>query len=191
MAGVGAPAELRTERLLLRAWRDSDLPAFAELNVDPVVMEHFPSTLTREQSDRTAGIIRQRMEEQGWGLWAVEVPGVNDFVGFVGLNPGDEALGRPCIEVGWRLARAWWGRGYASEGAVAAVRFAFDELALDEVVSFTIPANVRSQRVMQRIGLAYAGEFDHARLAPEGHPMTRHVLYRAERGRWPHPVTDG
>ncbi len=191
LALVGEPATLRTERLLLRAWRDSDLPAFADLNADPEVMEHFPATLTSEQSTRTAEIIQQRMEAQGWGLWAVEVPGVSDFVGFVGLNPGDEALGRPCTEVGWRLARRWWGHGYAPEGAAAAVRFAFDELGLDEIVSFTVPENLRSRRVMEKIGLAFSGEFEHVRLARERHPMRLHVLYRAERDRWPIPVTRG
>lgn len=181
---------LRTERLVLRPWRDTDLAPFAALNADPQVMEHFPSTLTPIQSDALVEQFRARMEEQGWGLWAVEVPGVVDLAGFVGLNPGDGALGRPCIEVGWRLAKAWWGRGYAPEGAVAAVRFAFDELALEEVVSFTVPENLRSRRVMEKIGLTFAGRFEHARLALERHPMRFHVLYRAERDHWPVSVTD-
>jgi 3-dehydroquinate dehydratase/shikimate dehydrogenase len=186
---VAEPVTLRTERLVLRPWRDTDLAPFAALNADPEVMEHFPSTLTRQQSDAAVERFRQRMEAQGWGLWAVEVPGVVDFAGFVGLNPGDDALGRRCIEVGWRLAKAWWGRGYAPEGAVEAVRFAFDDLELVEIVSFTVPANLRSRRVMEKIGLRFAGEFDHARLVRERHPLSRHVLYRAERDHWPVSVT--
>jgi RimJ/RimL family protein N-acetyltransferase len=181
---------LTTERLVLRPWRDSDREPFASMNADPVVMEHFPSTLTREQSDGLVDRIKQRMTDQGWGLWAVEVPGEAEFVGFVGLNPGDDALGRPCVEVGWRLDASHWGHGYAPEGARAAVAYAFDRAGLDEVVSFTTPNNLRSQRVMQKVGLTLVGEFDHGGLA-EGHPLRRHVLYRAVRDRWPVPLATG
>lgn len=172
--------ELRTERLLLRAWRDEDRSAFAALNADPEVTEHFPSTLTREQSDELVDRIVLGHAERGFGLWAVEVPGVAEFIGFIGLAvPGFEAAFTPCVEVGWRLERSAWGHGYASEGAREVLRFAFGDLGLDEVVSFTAVPNLRSQRVMQRIGMTYdaADDFDHPRMPP-GDPLRRHVLYR-------------
>jgi RimJ/RimL family protein N-acetyltransferase len=171
---------LRTPRLLLRQWRDDDLAPYAALNADARVMEFFPKTLTREESDRSAASIRAEMSERGFGLWAVEVPGVTSFAGFVGLFvPTFEAHFTPCVEIGWRIAVEHWGRGYASEGARAALDVAFGELGLDEVVSLTVPGNTRSRRVMERVGLTHnpADDFDHPNLE-EGHPMRRHVLYR-------------
>jgi ribosomal-protein-alanine N-acetyltransferase len=172
---------LRTDRLVLRGWRDDDLAPFAALNADRVVMEHFPATLTREQSDALASRIRTAFEQHGFGLWAVEVPGEAPFIGFVGLAvPAFEAPFMPAVEVGWRLAREHWGRGYASEGARAVLAFGFDRAALDEIVSFTSTTNRRSQAVMARIGMTHdpADDFDHPAM-PEGHPLRRHVLYRA------------
>ena len=177
--------ELRTERLLLRQWRDEDLEKWAELNADPEVMEHFPSVLSRQESDALAARCRDHIADHGWGLWAVEVPGVAPFLGFVGLaRPGFDAPFTPAVEVGWRLARPWWGRGYASEAARAALAFAFDDLGLDEVVSFTSVPNERSQAVMRRIGMTRdaADDFDHPNIR-EGHPLRRHVLYRISRPR--------
>lgn len=171
---------LTTVRLRLRPWRVEDREPFATLNADPAVMEHFPSTLDRQQSDALADRIAAGLDERGWGLWALEVPGVTPFAGFVGLSvPRFEAAFTPAVEVGWRLARPWWGRGYASEAAREVVRFGLDELALDEVVSFTAEGNARSRRVMERIGLTRdpADDFDHPDL-PDGHPLRRHVLYR-------------
>lgn len=171
---------LTTARLRLRPWRAADREPFAALNADPVVMEHFPSRLDREQSDALADRIATGLDERGWGLWALEVPGVTPFAGFVGLSvPGFEAAFTPAVEVGWRLARPWWGRGYAPEAAREAVRFGLDELGLDEVVSFTAVSNARSRRVMEKIGLTHdpADDFDHPNL-PDGHPLQRHVLYR-------------
>jgi RimJ/RimL family protein N-acetyltransferase len=174
---------IRTHRLLLRLWRDEDLPAFAALNADPKVMEFFPKLLDREESDAQSARIRDGFARRGFGLWAVEVPGVADFIGFVGLAvPHFEAHFTPCVEIGWRLAHEHWGKGYATEAARAALDFGFGRLALDEIVSFTVPANRRSRGVMERIGMTRtpADDFDHPVLA-EGHPLRRHVLYRATR----------
>jgi 3-dehydroquinate dehydratase / shikimate dehydrogenase len=173
--------KLRTERLLLRPWREGDRDAFAALNADPRVMEWFPATLTRARSDAVADAIEARLGDQGWGLWAVELPGVADFIGFIGLNPADEELGRPAVEVGWRLAAEHWGRGYAPEGAIAALRHGFEALGLEEIVSFTAVGNLKSRRVMEKIGMTHDGadDFDHPRIA-EGSPLRRHVLYRVD-----------
>jgi RimJ/RimL family protein N-acetyltransferase len=174
---------LHADRLHLRPWRDDDLPAFAALNADPRVMEFFPKPLDRAESDAFAARIREGIDSRGFGLWAVEVPGVADFVGFVGLLvPQFEAHFTPCVEIGWRLAREHWGRGYASEAARAALDFGFRSLVLDQIVSFTVPGNWRSRRVMERIGMTHtpADDFDHPAL-PEGHALRRHVLYRIDR----------
>lgn len=170
--------ELRTERLVLRQWREPDRDPWAALCADPRVMEHFPAALTREQADDFVDRHRAGIDERGWGLWAVEVPGVAPFIGFVGLaEPGFDADFTPCIEVGWRLAAEHWGRGYAPEAAGAALAFAFDVLALDDVVSFTFVGNANSRRVMEKIGMTFEREFDHPNLP--GHRVERHVLYRA------------
>ena len=172
--------ELRTARLVLRPWRPADRAPFAALNADPVVMEHFPSTLTRVESDRMADRIEETFAASGLRLWAVEVSGWLPFIGFVGLSaPGFQAPFTPCVEVGWRLAAGAWGRGYATEAAQAAVADGFERLGLAEIVSFTSTTNERSQRVMQRLGMTHdpADDFDHPRL-PEGHRLRRHVLYR-------------
>lgn len=177
--------ELRTERLLLRGWRHADREPFAALNADPEVMEHFPAPLTRAESDAFVDRIEATLATQGWGLWAVEVPGEADFIGFIGLAaPRFEAHFTPCVEVGWRLAREAWGRGYAPEGATEVLRFAFDELGLDEVVSFTAVGNTKSRRVMEKIGLTHepGDEFDHPNI-PVGHPVRHHVIYRTQRPR--------
>jgi RimJ/RimL family protein N-acetyltransferase len=177
---------LTTSRLRLRSWRDEDLDPFAALNADPRVMRHFQAPLTRDESDLMAARIRERMSDQAFGLWAVEVPGTADFIGYVGLSvPGFTAHFTPCVEVGWRLAFDHWGRGYASEAARAALAHAFSSLRMEEVVSFTVPANLRSIGVMQRIGLTRspADDFLHPSF-PEGHPLRPHVLYRLGRADW-------
>ncbi len=172
---------LDTERLRLRPWRETDLAPFAAMNADPAVMEHFPSIPTREESDAMAARIMARMREQGWGLWALEVKGGEPFIGFTGLAvPTFEAHFTPCTEVGWRLARSAWGKGYATEAARAALAFAFGELGLEEIVSFTAATNRRSMAVMERLGMRRDGEFEHPRIA-EGSPVRRHVLYRLAR----------
>jgi RimJ/RimL family protein N-acetyltransferase len=177
---MNPPIELRTARLLLRPWRDADLAPFADLNADPAVFEYLPGPLARPESDALAGRIREHFERNGFGLWAVEVPAVTSFAGFIGLSiPAFAAHFTPCVEVGWRLGRAHWGQGYASEGAGAALPFGFEHLRLAEIVSFTVPGNRRSRAVMERIGMRHdpADDFDHPGL-PEGHPLRRHVLYR-------------
>jgi RimJ/RimL family protein N-acetyltransferase len=179
--------DIRTARLLLRRWRPADRPAFASLNADPRVMEHFPSVLTREASDALADLIDLHFERHGFGLWAVEIPGTAPFAGFIGLSvPAFAAAFTPCVEIGWRLAAEHWGRGYAAEGARAVLACAFHTLELGEVVSFTVPANVRSRRVMERIGMRHdpADDFDH----PAG--AGRHVLYRIAGSRSSHHVSE-
>jgi RimJ/RimL family protein N-acetyltransferase len=181
---VPAPAVLCTPRLVLRPWRDSDLDPFAELNADPVTMEFFPETLGRAESDALAGRLRRGIDEQGFGLWATEVIGGADFIGFIGLSVTPyETPFTPCVEIGWRLHRAHWGRGFATEGARAAIRDGFDRLGLASIVSFTAVLNTRSRRVMEKLGMRRRVEedFDHPRL-PEGHPLRRHVLYRLASG---------
>lgn len=175
--------ELQTPRLVLRQWRDDDLAPFAALNADPEVMRHYPSVLTRAESDAWVFGARALIAARGWGLWAVEIVDGAPFIGFVGLaQPRFEAHFTPAVEIGWRLAREHWGRGYATEGASAAVAFAFDALGLDEIVSFTTVANDRSRRVMERLGMTHdpSDDFEHPLLAP-GDPLRPHVLYRLRR----------
>jgi len=170
--------QIRTPRLVLRQWRDEDLEPFADLNADPEVMRHFPATMTREQSDAFVEQQRALLAERRWGLWAVEAD--SGFIGFVGLAvPRFEAHFTPAVEIGWRLARSAWGRGYATEAARVAAHHGFAELGLDEIVSFTTTGNERSRRVMERIAMTHdpADDFDHPLLRP-GHPLQRHVLYR-------------
>lgn len=176
--------DIITPRLWLRRWRHADRGAWAALNADPRVMEHFPKTLTPLESRAAADRIAAHFDEHGYGLWAVEVPGVVEFAGFVGLvQTRFEAHFTPCVEIGWRLAAEFWRRGYATEGARAAADFGFESLGLDEIVSFTVPPNARSRRVMEKLGMSHdpADDFDHP-LLEEGHPLRRHVLYRLKRG---------
>lgn len=169
---------LTTARLRLRPWRESDLAPFAAMNADPLVMEHFAAPLTREESDAYARRMMAAIEGRGWGNWALEEIGGEPFVGFAGLSvPSFEAHFTPCTEIGWRLARSAWGRGYATQAARAALAFGFGELGLAEIVSFTALANARSIAVMERLGMRRDGGFDHPRL-PAGHRLQRHVLYR-------------
>lgn len=150
------------------------------MNADPEVMRHFPALLTRGQSDTCAERIEAHWATHGFGLWAVEIPGVAPFAGFVGLSvPRFEAAFTPCVEIGWRLDRAHWRQGYATEAAGAAMAFGFDELRLREIVSFTVPSNAASRRVMEKLGMTHheRDDFEHPSL-PEGHSLRRHVLYR-------------
>jgi RimJ/RimL family protein N-acetyltransferase len=171
---------IETDRLILREWQPSDLVPFADLNSDPRVMEFFPATLSRSETETMTLKIEERMRRQGFGLWAAEVKRTKDFIGFIGLNvPSDPLPFLPCVEIGWRLAFDYWGNGYAQEGARAVLAFGFKKLHLKEIVSFTTTGNLRSRRVMERIGMAYdaQGDFDHPRL-PKDHPLLRQVLYR-------------
>jgi RimJ/RimL family protein N-acetyltransferase len=160
-----------------------DRAPFAKLNSDPRVLEFLPGPLSREASDARADRIEAHFEKHGFGLWAVEIPGITRFAGFVGLSiPPFEAPFTPCIEIGWRLDADHWNRGYATEGARAALEFGFRCLQVDEIVSYTVPENVRSRRVMEKIGMTHSpcDDFDHPVL-PEGHPLRRHVFYRLAR----------
>jgi RimJ/RimL family protein N-acetyltransferase len=173
-------SELETERLRLRRWREGDREPFAALNADPVVMEHFPALSSRAESDAMVDRIEAHFDRRGFGLWAVEVRDGAPFVGFVGLwTPMFEAHFTPAVEVGWRLAPAHWGHGYATEAARAAVDYGFVEHELEEIVAFTVPANFRSRRVMERLGMTHdpADDFDHPGI-PVDDPLRRHVLYR-------------
>lgn len=174
--------EPSTPRLLLRQWRDADRAPFAALNADPLVMEHLLGSLTRDESDAMVDRCVERIRSDGYGLWAVEVRTSGDFIGFVGLAaPTWEAAFTPCTEIGWRLARSAWDCGYATEAANAALATAFGVAGLPEIVSFTTTGNLRSQQVMQRIGMTRdpSEDFDHPRV-PAG-PLRRHVLYRISR----------
>ena len=185
VADAGGPI-LTTARLRLRQWREEDLAPFAALNADPQVMEFFPKVLTRAESDAVAGRIRDHFVRHGFGLWAVEVRGAADFVGFVGLAvPSFDAHFTPCVEIGWRLAREHWGHGYATEAATAALAFGFGDRALEEIVAFTVPTNIPSRRVMGRLGMRRlpADDFEHPAIA-DGHPLRSHVLYRLRRADW-------
>jgi RimJ/RimL family protein N-acetyltransferase len=173
--------ELRGERVTLRSWRPDDLEPFAALNADVRVMEHYPAPLSRAESEAFVARVESHFAEHGFGLWAVEIRDVSPFVGYVGLSvPGFEAAFMPCVEIGWQLAAEHWGRGFATEAARVAVGFGFSAAGLDEIVSFTVPANRRSIAVMERLGMTFAGEFEHPRLPP-GHRLRRHVLYRLAR----------
>jgi RimJ/RimL family protein N-acetyltransferase len=178
--------ELITPRLRLRDWRDGDREPFAELNADPEVMAHFPTTLSRATSDMLVDAAMDGWAANGFGLWVVERLDDGAFLGFTGLaRPSFEAHFTPAVEVGWRLARHAWGQGYATEAARPALAFGFETVGLEEIVSFTVPANLRSRAVMQRIGMRHdaADDFDHPKL-PAGHPLRRHVLYRLARADW-------
>jgi ribosomal-protein-alanine N-acetyltransferase len=179
-ATILSNVELTTSRLILRRWRDEDRDPFAALNADPKVMEYFVAPLTREQSDDMVDRIEAHFDSQGWGLWAVEVKETQQFIGFTGLWPPNWQP--ELVEIGWRLAHDAWGHGYATEAARAALEVGFDRLGLAEIVSFTAVDNIRSQRVMQKIGMTRdpADDFDHPNV-PDGHPLKRHVFYRARR----------
>jgi RimJ/RimL family protein N-acetyltransferase len=166
--------------LRLRRWLPADLAPFAVLNSDPRVTEYLPEPLSREESDALVARIDAHFDRHGFGLWAVEVCDQTSFAGFVGLSvPQFEAHFTPCVEIGWRLGAEHWGHGYATEAAAAVLGVGFELLRLAEIVSFTVPGNARSRRVMQRIGMKHhpSDDFDHP-LLPTGHPLRRHVLYR-------------
>ena len=164
----------------MRRWRPEDCEPFAALAADPEVMEYFPAPLTRAEAVAFIDRMEDEFHQRGWGLWALEIADGGRFIGYTGLEiPGFQGHFMPAVEVGWRLARHAWGRGYATEAACAAVAFGFGDLGLEEIVSFTAVGNHRSRAVMERIGMTRdpAEDFDHPRL-PEDHSLRRHVLYR-------------
>jgi RimJ/RimL family protein N-acetyltransferase len=173
---------LQTERLLLRRWRDSDRLPFQQMNADPRVMEFFPAGLSPAESDALVDRAQAHFDRHGFGPFAVELLQNQSFIGFIGLStPNFDAPFMPAVEIGWRLAFDRWGRGLATEGARAVIRYAFEDFGLDNLVSFTVPENLRSRRVMEKLGMIHdpRDDFDHPRL-PEGHSMRRHVLYRLD-----------
>lgn len=174
---------VQSERLLLRQWREEDLAPVAALNADPEVREYFPGLMSQEESDAQVAKFIELINENGWGFWAAERMEDGQCIGFIGLNRVSfDAPFTPAVEIGWRLARPFWGKGYATEGARAALDFAFNELDLGEVVAFTVVSNQRSRAVMERLGMRHdpGDDFDHPSLEP-GHPLRRHVLYRKQR----------
>lgn len=173
---------LETERLILRRWQSSDIEPFAALNADPEVMRYFPSVLSLAESKAMVDRIEAHYEAHGFGLWAVEHRQSGEFIGFIGLSiPAFQAPFMPAVEVGWRLARDFWGQGYATEGANAALRYGFETLGLAEIVSFTATVNLRSIAVMQRLGMTTdeAENFDHPKVRSNSW-LCRHVLYRID-----------
>lgn len=180
---IQPPIEFETPRLRVRQWQGSDLAPFAALAADPLVMEFLLPLPTRAASDALAARIRARIAEQGWGFWAVEHKASGEFAGFTGLNVPLAALPfSPCVEIGWRFARKWWGQGLATEAAHAALQVGFERLGFDEIVAFTALGNLRSAAVMERLGMRedLDGAFDHPAV-PEGHALRRHRLYRIAR----------
>ncbi|WXL27645.1 GNAT family N-acetyltransferase [Ectopseudomonas mendocina] len=175
---------LETSRLILRLWRKSDLDGFAELNADSQVMRHFPACLTRQQSDALAERCQGYIESQGWGFWAIEEKASGQFVGFTGLHHQPEKFSfSPCTEIGWRLHRRFWGRGYATEAAIVCLDYAFDDLGLLEVVAFTAHSNHRSEAVMRRLGMSFKQTFLHPDVDPES-SLSTHLLYGIEQGQY-------
>ena len=177
---------IKTERLILRQWQESDLEPFAALNADPKVREFYPGLMSREESDQMVERCRKNIARRGWGFWAVTLAETDVFIGMIGLEEVDfKAPFVPAVEIGWRLAFEHWGQGYAVEGAKAALNYAFETLGLDEIVSFTAVENRRSRRVMEKLGMHRdpQDDFDHPKLV-EGHPLRRQVLYRLKRAEW-------
>ena len=184
---------LTTERLLLRRWRKSDRQPFQAINADPLVMEFMPGVLTPELTDKVIARIKRQFALHGFGLFAAELRAEKTFIGFIGLStPQFDAPFMPAVEIGWRLAFDYWGRGLATEGARAVVRYAFTELDLANLVSFTVPANLRSSRVMEKLGMVHdpSDDFGHPGLPP-GHPLRHHVLYRLAHRDWANRLESG
>ncbi|MCV0428884.1 MAG: GNAT family N-acetyltransferase [Roseibium sp.] len=179
---------LETSRLYLRAWQQEDVDPFADMCADPEVMRYFPSTMSREKSEELIERAIDKQASDGFCMAPVEVKETGEFLGFVGLNRpsyGKPLPFDPCVEIGWRLKQSSWGKGFASEAAEAWLRFGFEAIGLAEIVAFTIPANVPSQKVMRRLGMVrdLDGDFLHPALPPD-HPIASHVLYRLQKNDW-------
>ncbi|MBC9178123.1 GNAT family N-acetyltransferase [Pseudoroseomonas ludipueritiae] len=178
------PTVIQGPRIRLRPWREEDREALAAMNADPEVMRHFPEPLSREQSDALMDRINASIAQDGFGFWAVERHDTPGIIGFCGLaRVRWEARFTPAVEIGWRFATAHQRQGYAEEAARIALAHGFGPLKLEEIVAFTLPANLRSWGLMERLGMRQDGDFEHPRL-PEGHPMRRHLLYRLSRRDW-------
>ncbi|MEO8364225.1 MAG: GNAT family N-acetyltransferase [Ilumatobacteraceae bacterium] len=176
--------EFETDRLRLRQWSAADRQPFAGLNADHDVMEYFPKVLDRTESDTLADRIESHISINGWGLWAAESKTSKEFIGYVGLSsPRPELPFSPAVEVGWRLSKKYWGKGFATEAARGALRVGFESLELPEIVSFTSVGNLRSRAVMERLGMTESEEFDHPNISP-GNALRRHCLYRLTGEEW-------
>ncbi len=175
----------KTQRLIARSWQQSDLAPFAAINASTQVMQYFPKTLNKAESDAYAGEMQRRIDANGFGFWAIEEKASGRFIGFVGLNaPKLDLPFAPCVEIGWRLATEYWGKGYATEAAEACLDFAFKNLQLSDIYAFTAVPNFRSERVMQRLGMHNTyNNFMHPAL-PHSHPLCEHVLYKIDKGQW-------
>lgn len=170
--------EILTPRLKLREWKEEDKETFFKLNSDPRVMEFMPKLLSKKESDQLVESIKLKFKENGYSFFAVELLEDKSFIGFIGLSiPKFDTFFTPCVEIGWRLAYNYWGKGYATEGAKECINYGFSKLNLSEIVSFTASQNIRSCKVMERIGMKYIDEFNHPVL-PKGHPLEKHVLYK-------------
>ncbi|MBS1598164.1 MAG: GNAT family N-acetyltransferase [Bacteroidetes bacterium] len=170
---------IETERLGLRQWIDADTGPCIEMNRDPEVMKFFPAIMNELETGAMIKRIHHRFEKSGFGFYAVEEKSTNQFIGFTGFGiPPFESFFTPCIEIGWRLKKEVWGRGYATEAAKACVQFGFEKLSFDRITSFTSVLNINSEKVMQKIGMKKIGEFDHPFLEKEN-KLCRHVLYES------------
>ena len=177
--------ELHTSRLILRQWRKSDFSDFAEMNSNPKVMEYFPKLLTEEESNQFAERLSNLIAERGWGLWAVEEKSASKFIGFTGLHEVSEDLPfSPAVEIGWRLSDKYWGKGYATEAARKVLEFAFTDLEIEEIVSFTSVVNIKSEAVMKRINMLNTNcNFLHPKIE-DNHPLEEHILYKVNKNQW-------
>lgn len=177
--------EIKTDRIRLRQWRKTDWPEFAKLNADPEVMQYFPKPLSTEESNNMANKIRNLIAGRGWGMWAAEEVKQRKFMGFVGLNtPTQDLPFTPCVEIGWRLAKNFWGHGYATEAGQVVLKVAFETLKLPQVFSFTSVANKKSQAVMKRLKMVNTGNnFEHPDV-PLGNPLREHVLFKINKQQW-------
>lgn len=180
---------IETERLYLRQWQASDFAPFAEMNANPKVMEYFPKLLTTSVSNTIAKKCQTLIEDNGWGFWAVSRKGCSnksdDFIGMVGLNNAHADMPfSPAVEIGWRLHSDYWGQGYATEAAQAALRYAFDVLELSEVVAFTAVINKRSQKLMERLGMTDKQDNFYHPMLDAKHPLAEHVLHKITRQQW-------
>ena len=186
MKNIDPPPIIKTNRLVLRQWSSKDLEPNASMNQDPRVREYFPNILTKEESDHFVSLMANHIEKLGWGFWAVSLIDTSEFIGFIGLEDVYfKAHFTPAVEIGWRLAYKYWGKGYATEGARAALKYGFEVLGLDQIVSFTTVENLRSRNVMEKIGMHHSvqDDFNHPNFS-EQHKLRPHVLYRLEQDMW-------
>ena len=182
---MGEVLNLETDRLMLRQWIETDFEGFCEMNADPEVMRYFPSTLNESECNDFISKMSSLIRERGWGFWAVEIKANKEVIGFVGLNsPRTQLPFSPCVEVGWRLHKKYWGFGYATEAGKKSLEYGFSQLDLNEIVAFTTETNANSRKVMERLGMRNTGENFHFPDLPPEHPLSEHVLYKITKSDW-------